>query len=58
MKRFAFMINKLQRNTMETPYTLFQKQGIILPTIISEQTIQYYVTIKPQIIEQNITTEN
>ena len=58
MKRFAFMINKLQRNTMETPYTLFQKQGIILSTIISEQTIQYYVTIKPQIIEQNITTEN
>ena len=58
MKRFAFMINKLQRNMMEIPYTLFQKQGIILPTIISEQTIQYYVTIKPQIIEQNITTEN
>ena len=58
MKRFAFMINKLQRNTLEILYTLFQKQGIVLPIIVSEQTIQYYVTMKPQIIEQTITAEN
>ena len=58
MKRFAFMINKLQRNTLEILYTLFQKQGIVLPIIASEQTIQYYVTMKPQIIEQTITAEN
>ena len=58
MKHFAFMINKLQRNMLEMLYTLFQKQGIVLPTIVSEQTIQYYVTIKLQIIEQTITAEN
>jgi len=58
MKRFAFMINKLQRNTLEILYTLFQKSRIVLPTIVSEQTIQYYITIKAQIIEQTITAEN
>ena len=58
MKHFAFMINKLQRNMLEMLYTLFQKQGIVLPTIVSEQIIQYYVTIKPQIIEQTITADN
>ena len=58
MKRFTFMINKLQRNTLEMLVCTFPEIGNCFTSIVSEQTIQYYVTIKPQIIEQTITADN